>query len=635
MTSPRPAPPTPPPSRAVGGRQIAFGTGIAALGAASFALGSWAVGVPLVAFGGMIAALGAVVRISGDAVPAVNTAFNAMLQGRVAEAERILDEAEARWQLGYIGRVIDLQRAAIAMRRGDLEGAVARAEAAFNRPRGLLTRGQEHAHVVGAQAMRALLLAALGDVEGARADAAAVRATADAPAEALARAEVAEAIVLERSGDREALAAHLVRRRALLLDYTVPRERAVIRAYQRMLKAPRTSVYRSGAALDAEEPRGGEPSIADWVARVAPAAAPFARTRGGRRDEGRRAPRPVEKGDPPGLLRVAEARLQTPPKGSPVKKLARLAMLWIVLIALFVSIWQLDPELVASGGQAFLRVAPTAGATLVVLAFVAALVATIGRNLKHDRRLALALGALARGDEGAAAELSALARSPHVAAAAQAELQLARLAERRGAFDEALQHCDLGIAAATARESTRAMVSSILLPDLVAERAFLLTVTDRHEKARAEMATLASQFPAYPFLARAELRVALAQRARGADLDGAAELLATATDDLPLSLRDETLADLVRAVAHPDTAGAGERSRLKEELRIDPDLRTWIQAVAPPVLRAFEAPPPGEDGAADADAEAEREAAAEQEALAGEIDAATASFPGSRSSSRA
>jgi hypothetical protein len=616
----------------VGGRQIVFGGSIAALGVASFAVGSWAVGVPLVVFGGLVGGLGVIVRVSGDAVPAVNTAFNALLQGRVAEAEGILDRAEGRWQLGYIRRVIDLQRASIAMRRGDLEGALVRAEAALVRRSGILTRGQEHSHVVGARAVRALIRASLGDVEGARADAAVVRGLPDAPPEALARAEVAEAIALERSGDREALAAHLAQKRTLLLDYTMPRERALVRAYQRMLKAPRTSVYRRGASRDAEAPRDGEPSVADWVARVAPAAAPFAQARIARRDEAGAAPKaalPIEAAAPPGLLRVAEQRLKPQGAKSSARYRAKLAALWVLVVVLFVSVWQLlsgEPGMRAEGHSTLgtlLAVGPEAlGATLAVL-LVAFLAALIARNLKHDRRLATALGALARGDAGAPAELAALARSPHAAAAAQAELQLARLAGRSADFTTALKHCDQGIAVATARESTRAMLASILLPDLVAERAFLLAVTDRAEKARAEMSILARQFPAYPFSARANLRVALVLRARRGDLEGAAELLAATTDDLPLSHRDETLADLVRAVAWPDATGAGERERLKEELRVDPELRAWLQAVALPVLRAFEAPvtataPQQPRGEAEAEAEAERDAAAAEQEATGE-----------------
>ena len=117
----------------------------------------------------------------------------------------------------------------------------------------------------------------------------------------------------------------------------------------------------------------------------------------------------------------------------------------------------------------------------------------------------------------------------------------------------------------------------------------MLAATDRHAKAAAEMAVLSEAFPAYPFLARAELRVGLVSRARRGDLAGAARLVAGDTDDVPRSLRDETLANLVRASAHPKTIGAGEVQRLSDELRFDADLRAWLKAVAPGPLRAFEA----------------------------------------------
>ncbi len=509
--------------------------------------------------------------------------------------------------------------------------AQVRVEAALARPTGLLTRGQERLHLAGAQAMRALLRATLGDTGGALADIAAVRALPDAPAEALARAEVAEAIVLERAGDREALAAHLVAKRTLLLDATVPRERAVVRAYQRMLKATRSSVYRRIAPREAE-PAGDETTVASFVARIAPAAAPFARSRRPTGEAPSSAPPPTpEEPIPPGLVRVAEARLQggvvKRPPASPVKVVA----LWVLLIAMFVVVWEQvgsdAPAAVAVAlASGFRRLDPGAMVGAAVLLGMAALFARIILALRHERRLAAATGALARSDRGAVAAIEALARSRHASASAQAHLQLAKLAERRGDLDEAQKRCDQGIAAATALASTRALTSSILLPDLIAERAFVLAATDRAAKAGAEMAVLRRSFPAYPFLARAELRVALVLRVRRDDLEGAARVADGHTDDLPLSLRDETLVDLVRALAHPEAAGAGEVERLKEELRLDPELRHWLEVVAPSVVRRFEssAPPPDDaavEREAERDADAVRDEDAEREALAAEADA--------------
>jgi hypothetical protein len=601
-------------------RQIILGVVLASLGTFATVLGLWTAGLPLVVFGALIAGLGVVVRISGDAVPLVNRAYNALLLGRAAEAEALLDRAETGVQLAYIRRLVDLQRAGIAVRRGDLDAGLARVEAAIARPASLLARGQERVNIVRGRALRALIRASRGDLEGARADAGAVRADPEAPPDALARAEVALAVALDRAGDRDALAAHLAGKRSLLFDHTVPRERAIVRAFQRMLKAPKASVYRVRAERDPDPPGAEptEPGVADWIARIAPSAAPFVRSVPNTANGVEAEKAPAGRAGPD-LVRAATERLASR-QGAGRTRIKVLA-LWVLLIMFFLAIWQLlSPETPAN----FHAVAPPTDASpffsLSLLLYPSLLAGAVGvwvlrirRNLRHERHLACAVSALARDDARAPAELEALTLSPYGSVAAQAHFQLARLAERRADLDEALKRCDQGIAAATTTAATRMITSSILLPDLVAERAFILSATDHEEKAGAEMAALSDAFPAYPYQARAELRVAMVQRVRRGDLEGAARLVARGTDDVPLPLRDETLADLVRAVARPDTAGAGEVHRLKEELRQDPGLRRWLETTASAALQAFEAPAATGGDDEDRDAQAEQEALAEEE----------------------
>ena len=257
-----------------------------------------------------------------------------------------------------------------------------------------------------------------------------MRRSPSAPAEALARAEVAEAIALERSGDREALAAHLAEKRALLLDSTAPRERAVVRAYQRMLRAPKSSVYRRSASRDAPAAAAadGEPTVADWIARVAPAAAPFARAARAPSPDGA-APASAEVVEP-GLVRVAEARLEG--NGEPyAQRLPRQGRGGVgaaggcspcVLWMLFYEPGERRSKLLAF-------VPRSAGALLgwavALLAGSAAL--RVARNARYNRRLAVAVSAVARSDAGAMAEIEAVARVTSVPAAPQALLQLARL----------------------------------------------------------------------------------------------------------------------------------------------------------------------------------------------------------------
>jgi hypothetical protein len=378
-----------------------------------------------------------------------------------------------------------------------------------------------------------------------------------------------------------------------------------------MLEAPRTSVYRKTAARD-EEARHVEPPIADWIAQVAPSAAPFAsRVRVAAPDrtvQQEATPLQVE----PGLVRIAEERVASKVETRPVRTRARFVGLWIALILVFLALFQLLQPDAGSVSPAIgvESVVGLAGALLVLTLVAATIVA--GRNVGEDKRLALAMSALARGDKKAVAEVEAMARSRYAVTAAQACLQLARMAERKSDLETALRRCDEGIEVATKNEATRSLLSSILLPDLVAERAFLLAAVGRPDKALAEMAALAKQFPAFPFMARAELRVGLVLRVRRNDLAEAARFARMATEDLPLSLRDETLVDLVRAAAHPESAGAGEIERLRRELRTDAELAQWLRTVAPSVLHAFDTQPARVEETS-VDEEAEREALAEAE----------------------
>jgi hypothetical protein len=629
--------PPPSPTRAVANRQLAVGAGLILVAVAS--LGAGAAGVaalPVLGVGAFFLYFGVLLRLSGDAVPAVNTAYNAALEGRGADAERILDGVEGRFQLGYIRRVVDVQRANLALRRGDLDTALARADAAIARPVGLFTGSEERPQIAGARGLKALILASKGEASRAREEIAAVRAVPEAGAEALARAAAAEAVILERAGERDALSAHLSAERRLLFDSTAPRERAVMRAYRRMLKAPRTSIYRRAAPREAERHAGSEPSVADWIAQIAPAAAPFARARASAAKGATEAPAARATEVEPGLRREAEERLRGKGAEGVGPPAGRLVGLWVLLIVIFVGIWQIlspgpveavpapvpEPGEIASLGTWALGLLPAA-----LAAFVGVLIA---RNLRRGRGLAAALSALARGDAGAEARLQTFVHAPQALVVGQAHLHLARLAEKRGEFEAALAHCDRGISAVAAKAGIRALASAMLLPDLVAERALILAATGRDQQASAEMAAVAEAFPAYPFHAPAALRVALVQRARRGDLEGAARLADGRSEDVPLPQRDETLADVVRALAHPEDAGAGEIERLEDDLRSDPELRGWLAAVAPAAVAAFArsgAAPAGVRVAApgpSAEVEAEREALAEQEA----VGRATARAPG-------
>ncbi|WP_437802437.1 hypothetical protein [Sorangium sp. So ce693] len=618
---------TPHAARRIANRQIAFGGAMALLGAgvSVAGFGSVAAGVPFGMAGALLIAIGLRTRSTGVAVQVVNKAYNLAASGQREDAAELLDYAEATCRSRYVLRVIDVQRALAAMQRGDLAGALVRADAAVTRRTDPLSFHLEHATIAAARSLRALLRASTSDRDGAAADIEIVRASALASPEVLARAELAAAVLLERSGDREALRAHLLRERSLLVEHTRPRERALVRAYQRMLKAKASSVYRTGAKREPEA--GGELSAADWAARISPDAAPFMRApalAAGGVEELSRAE--LDRADASARA-AAEGRTGSSRQPA-AKAVRRMLLLWVTLVMVFLGVWQFlnsDPAPPVAAEVERLPAEPIFGPLSIVLAlpifFIVMLVGAVLVNMTRARKLSqrfmAAQVAVAKGEEQRGkGELEALTRSKAPAAAAQAHLALAQLSERQGELSAALAACEAGLAR-LGTEAVRAMAADILLPALLAERAFLFAAMDRSADARAEMALLAERYASYPFLERARLRVALALRAREGDIAGAARL--TERDaDLPLNARDELLADVCRAAASPGAAGAGEVERLREELRLDAASRRWLSAVAPAALAAFERLREQGDAEALAGAEAlaETEALAEAEALA-------------------
>jgi hypothetical protein len=130
-----------------------------------------------------------------------------------------------------------------------------------------------------------------------------------------------------------------------------------------------------------------------------------------------------------------------------------------------------------------------------------------------------------------------------------------------------------------------------VLPNLHAQRGFLLAATGHPDDADAELAALAASFPAYPHMAVAELRIGVLSRVRRGDFEGAADVAARATPNVPLPLRDEMLMDLVRLVGRPGSLGAADAERLHRELRADREVVRWLEVVAPALLQAFETSP--------------------------------------------
>jgi hypothetical protein len=554
-------------------------------------------------------------------VLAVNAATNAALAGRRDEAEARLEKASGRLGLGYLARVVDVSRASLAMSRGDLTAADRHATAAIERPLGVVGRAQGRVHVTEARALRALVRASRSDVAGARADIEAVRASRQAAPGALARATLAEAVLLERGADRGALRDHLHRERTLLMEHTVPRERALVRAYRRMLRTRATTVYRN--ASPREEAATAESSVSSWIAKVAPDAAAFVP-----------ADRPLDDAAETAAIDAASST-HTGPRAEPLRHIAsvkhaggarartgrRVALVWVSLILVFLAIWQF----LAPDGPPSSAPSPTPSPSADLLAWllpallcvvlVGVVVAFVARARRRARELERALVSAALGDAAAQKELERLADSSVPLVATRALLSCATEAERRGDLHVALSLCDRGLAKA---ETIRVLAFDVLLPGLAAERALVLAALGHGVDALAEIDALATTYPSYALLDVARARVSLVERARRGDLRGAARGI-EGREDLPIPLRDELLGRVAKAASAPGSLGAAEMEHLDEELREDETSRRWIAAVAPAALdawaRARRARDDADDAAVgDAEAEAEREADAEAEA---------------------
>lgn len=569
--------------------------------------------------GGVFTFFGLMGRRVGAGVQIVNTSFDLISRGRLAEAEAHLDLVEQSRPSPLLACVAAIQRGLVGMRRGDIPAALVHLDRCIATRHGVLQRAQIRMQITAAQAIRAFLRAASGDRAGAREDIEAVRKSPDALPQALGRAALAEAILLERSGDRDALRAHLVTHHELLFDATDRRERTIVRAFQRMLETTATSVYRKGGKRDEGSE---EPPLADWIAQVVPEAAPFADV--GRAQPDKTGELPAAEATEAAKVAVAEAR-KAAAKSAPTKtghKVGRVIVLWAALVAVSGAVYLALSPSGAGSGSGYEDVPdepwdPTLPLGLVCIGVFAALIGSrvywFYRARKESHDLFAALNLVAKGDfDAGSAALERLTSSRLSIIAAQADHALALVAEKKSDLRLALERCDRGLARLT-KYAIRISASDILMPDLVSERAFLLAAMDRHAEAEAELASLP---PAYPYKSRALFRVRLISRVRQGDLEGAAELAARAGLDLPLYARDELLVDAVRAATNPETAGAGEIPRIKRELRTYAPMRRWMETFAPAALVALERTPEDKplEATNDHDARAEEEALAEAEA---------------------
>lgn len=526
-----------------------------------------------------------------DAVQLTNTAVQQLTRGNLAETEALLASIDPKAAKGpMVRRAIATIRALIALYEGKLEDSVRYASSAIEARLGLTTRDFETRQVATAHAIRALAHAALRDAPSAKADADAAEGSAFATPEVIARSRLVRALLASRAAyHEEAFRLYLDANARLVLENTMPRERALFRALRRMSRNPQRSVYReSGHVRDDRAPS----KLASWIAFVAPEAAAYVegdRTIADRIDEA-----PIDSGVPSDVRALRKARASATSVATPARRLARSVVVGSALVATFVAIGLFFTR---GGGPSSLAdpaslaplapLAPIAttwvdhlfGNALVVVVAAIAVVVITSIARRKQRTLALARRLVALGDRARARPtLVGLAERGSGIEAATAGLELARIAASEARFAEAISRCDAAIARVSA-QPLRAFASDVLLPALMTESAVAMATRGGLEDADAELAVLCRDFPTFPSLASAQLRVKLVRSVRGGDRDEACVAARARTAEMPLPYREDVLADLV--LASRGEVPEEDLARLEAELRDDAELQTWIDAVAP------------------------------------------------------
>ncbi len=568
--------PPAPPDRARAGRIAIYGiAGAVTLGCAMVVgpVGA-AFGLP---FGGLAYLLTVTRRKEVGAALAM-AALDRAARGRFAEARALLDAVAKNVLSSYVGMMVDSQRAALALYEGDLESAIAEATRGAREGKRLDALGRIHQG--SALSIRAVALAGLGRKEAALADIAAVRTAKYRQGAFVARAALAEAMIHAREKDLDSLARVLREERPLLFGSTSPRERMVARALSRLVAAKRVSVYREPAKREEQE----LDENASWVARLAPEAAAYARApKLGAQLE---APAPVD----PEL--VAGAEKNAPKARSPFK---RVAALWLILIGLFLTLWQFLPpseptyrEAATTATEASWSGSPLSMVSLVLLATIAFLGGLIalrvgrGKRLLVDLSQSMELRQRGRYEEANAA-FARLAKSKVPLVAPQAKRELASIAIALGAFDKARQHAEAGIAATRSSPTSLTLSRPVLLPQLHGVLAFALAASGRAGRAEQELEELPKLFPAYPYLARDTFSARLAGLAATGKYEAAAAMARERPADLPLSMQEELLCDALRLRAG-DVLPEGERERIELDLQDDTGAARCLTQLAPALL---------------------------------------------------
>jgi hypothetical protein len=549
-----------------------------------------ALSIGMIVIGIVALVLGVHFRSLFVGLPAVNFSVRLLREGRTQEAIQVVDQLpRGIMRARVVRRSAALVRGTAALHEGrvdEVEGAVADALGGSLQ---FLSEGAELQQRAAALSVRALARVAKGELDAALADVRAIEATNEATPHALAQARLALALSHARKGDADALGEHLKANASLLLDHSLPRERAMVRGLRRLVHARRKSVYREPARME----RPSQGSLAKWAAAFVPDLSEFV------------TPNVL------GAVAPAAPVLPITPATAPRPRRARLFVLWGVLVILFLGVWQFltpsekhpsrdrseSPEEVAENGISGANHARMALQMVALLALFGVAMAVVRRShasavttLARGRR-AIATGRI---DEGERLLRGLVARNRlwlrfNGQQAALACAELARCANRRGDFTGAREHCQAGLSCLRRTSGGERGSSDIPLPTLLAERAIAHACERNPNAALADLGRIETEMPAFHELLTCRVRVRLVNGVVSADWAAALEAAGLRTADLPLPLAEDLLADVV--VASKSVVAKDDRDRIAAEVNDFPEVAAWIDRLAPQ-LRSMMPPHP-------------------------------------------
>jgi hypothetical protein len=505
------------------------------------------------------------------------TALDRASRGRFDEARAILASISPTERTTVVGQMVDTQRAALAFYEGKLDEAITHATAGIREGKRLGYVGEIHRG--SGLSFRALARAGLGQERGAREDVATLRALPLKVPGFLARASLAEALLLARAKDYDGLRELLGRERTLLLEGVTPRERVLVRTLFRFVAAKKTHVYREPAKREQPE----QDDATRWIEGLVPEASSFVQKGALSATSVLEAPTAVDAES----RKAAERDL--PAASKPIR---RVLLVWLGLVAVMVAAWQVLSNLsTATSGELpappsdELPLWTSLGAVAMGGAFLAVYIA---RSKRAVRELQRGMELRTRGlvDE-AQALFEKLSRSKLPLVGPQADRELAKLAHTRGEMRQAQELAARGLENLLASQMGRTHGKAILWPQLEGELAFAFAGEGRIARAREGVEKMKALFPHYPYLARDVFRIELLCEVTSGRLDEAAKLAASRPQGLWLSVAEELLCDALLVHAGLPVP-EGERARIEADMRDDVRSATWVFGLAPTLRATFD-----------------------------------------------